>query len=156
LLSRAIAEFITRLNRSGMSDASAHRLPQLLRIARYYEAVAELAREVALAADEYRGAQGLDPALAERDAAFRRGADVLLAQIHPDRPPESTGTIDDSVHELEADYQRLKAELLEAGTQGRLAVSAMDAQLRAASALHRALDQAVKAIRLLASDLPAR
>ena len=156
LLSRAIAEFIIRLNRSGMSEVSAKRLPQLLRIARYYEAVAELAKEAVQAAHEGAARQSPDAPVAEYDAAFRRRADVLLALIHPDSSPDDTGAIDNAVHELEVDYQRLKAELLEAGARGELAVSAMDARLRAASALHRALDQAVKAIRLLSCDIPAR
>ncbi|MDP2195634.1 MAG: Na/Pi cotransporter family protein, partial [Rhodocyclaceae bacterium] len=51
---------------------------------------------------------------------------------------------------MESAYQALKADLLAAGAQGRLPVNAMDARLRAASALRRALEQAVKATRLLA------
>ena len=39
--------------------------------------------------------------------------------------------------------------LLAAGAQGRLPVAEMDARLRAASATRRAMQQAVKAVRLL-------
>jgi phosphate:Na+ symporter len=55
---------------------------------------------------------------------------------------------------MEGDYQMLKAELLEAGTQGHLPVADMDARLRAASALRRALQQAVKAAQMLSAGLP--
>ena len=51
---------------------------------------------------------------------------------------------------FEADYQELKAELLEAGAQDRLTVADMDARLRAASALRRAAQQIAKAARMLA------
>jgi hypothetical protein len=46
-------------------------------------------------------------------------------------------------------YERLKAELLTAGTQAQLPVAAMDAQLRGASALRRAVEQCAKAQRSL-------
>ncbi len=47
------------------------------------------------------------------------------------------------------DYQMLKVELLEASTQGRLAVAGMDTHLRAVSAIRRAVQQTAKAARLL-------
>jgi hypothetical protein len=46
---------------------------------------------------------------------------------------------------MEDNYQNLKAHLLESGAQEHLPVSTKDAQLRAASSLHRALDQVAKA-----------
>ena len=64
--------------------------------------------------------------------------------------------LDAGLRDFENDYHILKTELLEAGAQGQLPVGDMDARLRAASALRRALQQAVKAARLLgASGLPA-
>jgi len=48
----------------------------------------------------------------------------------------------------EAGYQRLKAALLQAGTHSDMSVTQMDLRLRALSALHRALAQALKAAQL--------
>ncbi len=48
----------------------------------------------------------------------------------------------------------LKVELLEASAQGRLPVADMDAHLRAASAIRRAVHQAAKAARLLHDKTP--
>jgi phosphate:Na+ symporter len=47
---------------------------------------------------------------------------------------------------MEAAYQNLKAALLAAGSRGALSIAAMDAQLRAASAIHRGLQQLRKGI----------
>jgi len=138
-LTTAIAGFIAHLNRGGMAPESAQRLPQLLRVARYYETAAELATEAAAALRETE--PGANPALAD----YRAAAEALLARLDPGAP---AGAID--LNPFEAAYQRHKAELLEAGAQGNIGVAAMDAQLRAASALRRAMEQAAKALRLLA------
>ncbi|MDP1896263.1 MAG: Na/Pi symporter, partial [Sulfurimicrobium sp.] len=51
-LNQAVADFISHINRAGMSPDSARRLPHILRVARYYETVAELSAEVASAKHE--------------------------------------------------------------------------------------------------------
>ena len=56
---------------------------------------------------------------------------------------------------MEYAYQLVKAHLLASDAQVNLPVVGMDAQLRAASALRRALEQSAKAARLLATPLPA-
>ena len=142
-LTTAIADFIAQLNRGGMAQESAQRLPQLLRVARYYETAADLATEAAAALRETETYE--TPAV----AAFRDAAEALLAQLDPGA---SDGTVD--LDPFEAAYQRHKAELLEAGAQGRLGVVTMDAQLRAASALRRAVEQATKARYLLSAAAP--
>jgi phosphate:Na+ symporter len=137
-LTTAIADFITQLNRGGMAPESAQRLPQLLRVARYYESATELATEAAVALREtevVENAAGAD---------FRAEAEALLARLDPCAPVEAV-----DLDPFEAAYQRHKADLLAAGAQGSIGVASMDAQLRAGSAFRRALDQAVKALRLL-------
>lgn len=54
---------------------------------------------------------------------------------------------------FEAAYQTLKAGLLDAGARGELAPAEMDAQLRAASALRRGVNQMLKAAHMLAAGL---
>ena len=140
-LSMAIADFIAQLNRGGMAPESAQRLPQLLRVARYYETAAELATEAALALRETE--PGANPALAD----FRAEAEDLLVRLDPGA---SDGAVE--LNPFEAAYQHLKAELLKAGAQGSMGVAAMDAQLRAASALRRAVEQVAKARHLLSPE----
>ncbi len=148
-LNQAIADFITQLSRASLSRDSAARLPEILRVARYYEAAAELAAEAAAAAGEVPLAEGI-----ASDKTFRRQAHALLDQADPAGDLADAATLDAGLQAFENDYQILKAELLEAGAQGQLPVGDMDARLRAASALRRALQQAVKAARMLATEAP--
>lgn len=147
-LNLAIAGFIARLNRAGMSPDSAQRLPDILRIARYYEILAELALETAAAMRETTS-----PAPAEA-GKFAAQAEALLDAVDSDKAlpeiiPIDTVCIETCLDTMEERYQILKSHLLEAGAQGQLPVAEMDARLRAASATHRAVQQAAKAARLL-------
>ena len=142
-LNRAIADFIARLNRGGMSPEGAQRLPGILRIARYYETLAELALETAAAMRE-------TPAPAPTEAGkFSAQAEALLDAADPEMKPDDDSHVEAGLQSLEDHYQLLKSRLLEMGAQGQLPVAEMDARLRAASATRRALQQAVKAMRLL-------
>lgn len=141
-LTNAIAGFIAELNRGDMTADSAQRLPQLLRVARYYEAATELATEAAAALRE------ADPEMiAELPemADFRAHGEMLLECLDPATP----GCAVTDRNAFEDSYQRLKAALLEAGAQARLPVAAMDARLRGTSALRRAMEQAAKAAQQL-------
>ncbi|MDP1613436.1 MAG: Na/Pi cotransporter family protein [Sulfuritalea sp.] len=142
-LNLAIADFVTQLHGTGMSADNARRLPEILRVARYYETATELAVEASAAMGEIADGESSPEATAFADTALE-----LLARS------DSAGTVasadlEAAADEMEGAYQALKAYLLAAGAQGRLPVSAMDARLRAASALRRALEQAVKAARML-------
>jgi len=146
-LQQAIAEFIVQVSRKGMSQTSARRLPELLRVARYYEAAAEQAMQAAAAAR-----QAASTGTAASDG-FRQRALVLLSLIDPTRAPAPLVDIDSELATFEACYQSLKADLLEAGAQGRLPVIQMEASLQAASAIRRAVQQAHKALQRLAGQL---
>lgn len=145
-LSRAIAEFIVELNRSGMSADSANRLPELLRAARCYEAAAELAEESATALGEAGGAGGAAARLPEL-SILRERAQALLAATNPGAPG---GAPERARQDLEAAYQDAKSALLRLGATGELRIDETDAELRAASAIRRALGQMDDAAQWLA------
>jgi len=149
-LNHAVADFISRVNQAGMSQGNARRLPEILRVARYYEAVAELAMEAAAAARETPL-----PGLIEAGGSFIDQIERLLSRVDPTGNLERAADTETGLQSLELDYQALKAELLEAGALGRLPVADMDARLRAASAIHRAAQQSVKAARLLGAEASA-
>ena len=141
-LNLAIAEFVTQLHRVGMSGDSTRRLPEILRLARYYETATELAVEASAAVGEFAdGNPGVHA------AAFADTAMALLTSAEPDAI-DAAG-LEPALREMESAYQALKAHLLASGAQGQLPVATMDARLRAASALRRALEQSVKAAGLL-------
>jgi len=145
-LSQAIADFVTQLHGSGMSGESARRLPEILRTARYYETATELAIEASAATGEV--VEG--PFVAEH-ASFSTAALELLALSDPAGPLE-VAAITGAAENMESAYQALKAALLTSGAQRLIPVDSMDAKLRAASALHRALEQVAKAAFLLQAD----
>jgi phosphate:Na+ symporter len=143
-LSHAIALFIANLSRTRMAAESARRLPSLLRIARYYEMAAELSAEAASAASE-----APHEAAAQSLPGFRVSGERVIAAADP-TSAGALAALEAELEGFESAYQRLKAEWLEMGARGVIDVTAMDAQLRAASALRRAVEQVVKADRLLA------
>ncbi|MDO8890934.1 MAG: Na/Pi cotransporter family protein [Sulfurimicrobium sp.] len=149
-LNQAVADFISHINRAGMSPDSARRLPHILRVARYYETVAELSAEVASAKHEIQPLPQI-----EADSAFLDQVKRMLERIDPEEKLADGGDIASGVQSMEGDYQILKAELLEEGAQGRLPVADMDARLRAASAIRRVVQQAAKAVRLLGAEASA-
>jgi phosphate:Na+ symporter len=141
-INAAIADFITQLNRSGMAPESAARLPELLRLARYYESAADFAREASEAVAE-AGASMAEDAPAAAD--FRDRVLTLLGTLDPEAPADADARAV-AYRATQDAYQVLKAHWLAAGARGDIPVSVMDARLRAASALRRALEQAAKAI----------
>lgn len=140
-LHRAMAEFVTRLQRAAMTQDSAVRLPDLLRLARYYVALAELAEAQA------RAPVGGMPVAPWQD--FLALARDLLRRADPARGPEPTLAEDARLDVLGDRYQALKAALLRAGANGELDMDGMEALLRAASLTRRACEQALKAARLM-------
>lgn len=143
-LNQAIADFIVQLNRAGMSPESAARLPVILRLARYHYSAAELATE---AAQAWQEAAASGQAESPEHAAFKQSALALLTLCQGEAPP-ALATLNAALTELQTRYQALKSQLLEAGAAGQLPVAVMDARLRAASALRRAIEQIDKACRL--------
>lgn len=148
-LNLAIADFVTQLHGTGMASGSASRLPAILRLARYYETATELAVEASAAIGEIADGESSRAATEFADAAL-----ILLALANPAAEIDGAA-LDVATDEMERYYQTLKADLLAAGAQGRLPVAEMDARLRAASALRRALEQSVKAARLLKAGTDA-
>jgi phosphate:Na+ symporter len=142
-LNLAIADFITRLNRNGMSPEGAQRLPAILRIARYYETLAELALELVAASGTHLSAN------AAESAKFTAQAEALLDAVDPSAKLDDSHAIEPALQALEEHYHSLKSQLLEAGAQGQMPVAEMDARLRIAGAIRHAAQQAVKAALML-------
>jgi phosphate:Na+ symporter len=142
-LDSAIEDFIARLGRASMSQASSARLTALLRTQRYHESCVEQA-ELAAALPMLSSATGASWAEAHRRFTLTTGA--LLDRAGAPEPS----------HRPEADeqavaYETLKSALLTAGARGELPLAEMEQALRRCSALRRAAQQAVKAQQRLAA-----
>jgi phosphate:Na+ symporter len=142
-LNRAIARFVSRLNRASMAPEAAHRLPLLLRAARYFETAAELGGDLS----QLGGVAGLTTLPAAE--TFEAAAAALLERAHPDAGPDPLLQDASALLGLERDYERAKVALLEAGARGEMDVGEMDRRLDGESLRRRLVEQAVKGARLL-------
>ncbi|WP_219933176.1 Na/Pi cotransporter family protein [Massilia glaciei] len=144
-LKLAIGKFVQGLNRASMSDETSHRLSRLLRVLRYYDSVAQLARAMAATACE-------PPASADRLLQQVRGwlaqVDLLCAQALVSRGP-ALMAMAAAADGVEAAYQALKAELLQAGAEGEIDIGSMESLLQRCSLARRGMQQAIKAANVL-------
>ncbi len=148
-LNQSIADYIARLGRMGMTTESAARLPELLRVARYYEVTAELVEEVARLL-----ASKTEPLQLNAAAQLRHQTQALLVIIDPQIQAGSMEEMAQPMRDFEAAYQQLKRALLAEGASGRMEVADMNIYLDSASALHRAYGQMLKAAELRAHWIP--
>lgn len=139
-LTHAIARFIAEMNQGTLTPQLIDTSERLLRVARYYESATRFSEEGARAWGEY---DERDPTVMNAWEHFRTAALALLPTPRNNHHRE-VATNEPDGNAMEAAYQNLKATLLAAGSRGTLSIAAMDAQLRAASALHRALQQLLK------------
>jgi phosphate:Na+ symporter len=137
-LNAAIARFIAQLHRVSMSAESAQRLSEVLRAARYYDAVVELSAE--LTATPYPKTLGT-PQLRDRISAFTEQADDLLSV------EVAGGAVEPDARQadLQRHYRALKAEVLAEGARGDFDIHDMELCLRRLSRMRRLTEQALKA-----------
>lgn len=141
-LSYAISEFASGIPRPQMRNEQLNALPDAQRVAQYLVNVAEHAREIVPDAPfiELR-----DEQIKQARYALRASAVALIDQTKVDRPDWDVHALNETRAGFEAQYQSLKASYLRAGTTGSLDPRAMAGALERLSALHRVIDQAVKA-----------
>ncbi|MDP3613343.1 MAG: hypothetical protein Q8R98_15915 [Rubrivivax sp.] len=145
-LDAAIERFVERLRSASMSQVASARLAELLRIQRYHEAGAEQA----MAAAALPPLTWADARLAAAAVAFVDATrSLLLQQCDPTELP-NVAALDTHLGTMEARYEDLKADLLAAGADARLALTDMEQALRRCSALRRAAQQLHKSRRRLA------
>jgi len=137
-LNAAIARFIAQLHRVSMSAESAQRLSDVLRAARYYDAVVELSAE--LTAMPYPKMLGTLQ-LRDRILAFMAQADDLLSV------EAARGAVEPDARQadLQRHYRALKAEVLAEGARGDFDIHDMELCLRRLSRMRRLAEQALKA-----------
>ena len=140
----AIAEFASGIERHDRDRTLSATLPHAVRVAQYLANVGELALELA----QLQGAVDLvEPELEDEYNQLRKQAIRLLDHCDMDRTvaDRDLDALRAERNEIEHAYQALKNHLLRSGTAGTISSRRMAAALEHASALHRLLDQAVKA-----------
>jgi phosphate:Na+ symporter len=151
-LAIAVGDFASRLYRADLGRESAARLPEMLRVARYYDTVAELAGDIATAQETLTPPE--DVRLAGDIAGFKAATVKLLETADTARPDFDLPACEAALRAVEERYEPLKAALLIAGSQGRVGVVAMENQLIQLSRARRMAQQAAKAAQRLAGITP--
>jgi hypothetical protein len=117
-------------------------LPVALRIARYYLEGASLAVNIATVQEGLDYIQ--DPRLNDAVGRFRGECASLLALSDPMKEGYSSETVQLALSELENHYQKLKTQLLHAGSDEHIRMPEMVGQLNLYSEVRRAMEQSVK------------
>jgi phosphate:Na+ symporter len=143
----AVADFSYRIRQSELPKDLAEAFPQALRITQYYSDMVEKAEEIATLRPSL--VPLADHQLKSAVVHFRERCAELLAATDPDAADYSLPRLEDLLVQILAEYQQLKAELLRAGSDGRLPLRQMVWRLDEMGAVRRILDQAVKAARYL-------
>lgn len=143
-LDHAIERFVERLRSASMLQVASARLAELLRIRRYHEAGAEQA----VAAATLSPLGPADARLAGAAEDFVDATNALLLHCDP-TDSSNVASLDANLSSMEGRYENLKADLLAAGADARLALTDMEQALRRWSALRRAAQQLHKSRRRL-------
>jgi len=141
----AVGEFTTRAQHGDVPQSIAGGFPVALRITQYYANIVERAEE--LVRSQIAMPPVKDEELASAVADYKRQAVHLLKLTDPYTEAFSATAMEEAKSVTEDSYQQLKATLLRAGVQDRIAVRQMVARLDEISAIRRILDQAFKAAR---------
>jgi phosphate:Na+ symporter len=157
-LQQRIGEFISQLSRGAVSAEIAMQLPEMLRIAAYFEAMARLSYHVGiLGADDERplaGAAGDEQAIIMAAVApVFTDAQRLFAAVDPEllQHSGSTELVREMLAEFETSYQQGKADLLRIGAAGQANTHQVYDWLARLSDLRRAAEQGSKGIQALAA-----
>jgi len=126
-------------------------LPDALRVARYYTTVGELSVKISTLRPKL--APIADPALAARLAAFRALCVRLVNLSDPSAADYNADLAAQTLAQMEADYQALKATVLRMGAAGTLPVREMVAELDVLSMSRRLIEQTVKVATYLSNLL---
>lgn len=145
-LDTMVEAFMERLSRSALTPTGSARLAELLRTQRYYETCARQA----LAAAPLQIPASAGAGLLAQHQAWVAATQALLA-AHDEHTTDTTAL---DTQPAEQHYQSLKAEALAAAAAGTLPLADMEALLGRYSALHRAVQQAIKARTRLHTTTP--
>lgn len=146
-LQRKLGQFTVKLTKEGLSERSSELLPQIMRIAQYYNMAAEMAREaeqILVQQDPIQEKELLDRVEMLRE----KGHDCILLS-DPERESFSRADMLTAQSAFEQYYQELKESLLTGGCGGEMSMDQMVGYLDNFSRLRRMVQQLVKAALLL-------
>jgi phosphate:Na+ symporter len=143
----AVGDFTGRMRQNRMPEELSNRVPNALRVSRYYSEAAELAESVAAA--RAQGDRIEHQELIEDIKAFETRVDHLLNVADSRSEDYSLGESGLQLSQILTDYQALKSRLLKAGADGLIQVRPMVDELDTLSNVRRIGEQIEKGARYL-------
>ena len=143
----AIGDFIARLESDKLTKDVSERLPNILRAVQYYAVCAEIIQAIDEA--ETGISPVYDAALAASITAFTARMAAFLRSTDINAEDFTLGNNDQHLQEVEAAYHALKANILQAGVQGRVNLPDMSHLLEQISRMRRLANQYLKGNRYL-------
>lgn len=145
----AAGEFSTSIQRSDLPSDLAEALPNGMRVSRYYAAAAQLAESIAEQQSKHHEIEHAP--LNKEINDFKRLVVHLVDACDLNNPEYECEKCSQALEELEERYQHLKVSLLKNGTEGRIKVQHMVAQLELTSMIRRLAEQIEKGARYLSN-----
>lgn len=139
----AIGDYTTQIYQQHLPENIANDLPILLRVSRYYDAIAEIATLINTGKAEL---SELNEDIQTIINEFCKKSIALLEMTNINDPTiRDTELLQQTSLDLETDYQNLKALLLRRGTEGKLSIHKMEKLMSLMSQIRRMNQQAEKA-----------
>jgi len=145
----AVGEFAGLIRQSPVPEEVSNRLPNALRVSRYYSEAAELAENVAGA--RANGKRIETPELMEDIKTFETRVDQLVGVADSRASDYSETECRDLMEQILTAYQSLKAKLLKAGAEGLVQVRSLVDELDTLSNIRQIGEQIEKGSRYLAA-----
>lgn len=142
-LVEAVGDFGVTMQRANLTQDIVDAIPDAMRVARYYQAVANHALDVAHMQQDVTEIH--DPRLADIVATFRSNCVRLLKLADASLEDFSLQACDEQLNAIERAYQELKAAFLRAGANERIRVPEMVNLLDQYSRIRRMVEQMAKA-----------
>ena len=143
-LSIAIGHYTTELYKQNLTKDVSEKLPILLRVTQYYDAISELSTMINTAKKQVSIA--LTPIIQNQINEFYKHSLHLLKDSELGQQKNLSKHLQTQLNSLETEYQSLKSLLLRRGAEGSLSIAKMDKTMSAISQVRRINQQAVKAL----------
>ncbi|GAB4358941.1 MAG: Na/Pi cotransporter family protein [Gammaproteobacteria bacterium] len=152
-LSNELGNFATHLERGSLSEEIVRIIPNILRTARYFVSLSDLATEVGEETTQL--SRHLPAGLREQHDAFIAAVCDLLRSDPAHDPQQDSEALGRQLEALQKRYQELKAAYLTTGANGDIPIPLMADHLEYISHARRMAEQSVKGAQYL-NDLLAR
>ena len=143
-LSKAVAEFITRLGKSSLSDEVSEHMAWVLRAEQHLLSCANFA--LAIVKAQPHQTEIMDEKLAQEEADYRAQVVKLMEMADPEKEDCSYSECEQQLDEVRQAYKDLKASLLRAATVHRIPVPLMTEVLEQNDRIRRMAGEMVRAM----------